>query len=88
MKGVILELRDRATFIPVLALRLEPESEEQRFLICRAGFPEVPEDRSIALFNLNCGSRVEYDPFAWGDRTFHFSHLHIIENFDSLKDGD
>lgn len=88
MQDKILEVRDRGTFIPVIALQIEPESQEQEFLICRAGFPTIPSDMSIILFSLNCNSSVEYDPFEWMHRTFQTAHRYIIENFDNLKDGD
>ena len=69
-------------------MKLEPEDSAQAYLIRRAGYSLEGTD-SIVLFNLNGGGRaVNYDPYAWGDRTFLTAHKYIIENFDVLKDGD
>jgi hypothetical protein len=85
MRILTLEIRDRATFIPVLAIKLEAVNVGQRYLIRRAGF-EVPND-NIILLRVDCG-QANYDPYAWGDRTFFTAHKYIIDAFDALDDGD
>lgn len=37
------EVRDKATFIPVLAVKLEPGCEADRYLFGRAGYGTMPE---------------------------------------------
>jgi hypothetical protein len=36
------EIRDRATFIPAIAVRLDPADERERYLIARCGFGVTP----------------------------------------------
>ena len=33
-----IEIRDAATFIPAVAIKMEPANEEQRYLMARVGF--------------------------------------------------
>lgn len=51
------EIRDRATFIPVLAVKLQPDCEADRFLIARAGYGLTPADQSkyVLLMRLDSG---------------------------------
>ena len=87
MRTLILELRDRATFIPIVAIDMNPSSEVQRYLLRRAGYAcdNVP---IIMLLRADSGGKSHYDPYVWGDRTFHVAHLYVQENWETLKDGD
>jgi hypothetical protein len=38
MKAKTLELRDTATFIPVLCVDMNPDNEGQRYLLYRCGY--------------------------------------------------
>ena len=38
MKIKAVEIRDKATFIPAIAIKMEPENEGQRYLLARCGF--------------------------------------------------
>lgn len=81
-----LEVRDRATFIPVVAINTEPSCEAQRYLLRRSGY--APDGRTILLVNLN-DARAQNDAYAWGNsRTMSTAHLWIEEHFESLNDGD
>lgn len=86
MQTKILEIRDRATFIPVLAFATAPTSEAQRYLLARAGFA----DRQIIVLRLSGIHTAQYDPYQWqgGARTMPIAHLYIRENWDTLSDGD
>lgn len=75
----LIELRDSATFIPCLAIRV---SGEDGYLARRAGYGEP-----CVLFGRLQGGRFAYDPYEWKDRTFKTAHNYIIEHFDDLKDG-
>lgn len=81
----ILEVRDKATFIPVLALRLLPEVEAEEYLCHRAGFGRT---KYILLTRLYMPSEMNYDPHAWPNRTMKTAHLYIKENWDWLVSGD
>jgi len=87
MKCKALEIRDRATFIPALAVSIEPENGEQRFLTHSAGFdPTGPP--CILLVKL-ASAFSNWDPYAWQDsRTMKAAHLYVKDHWDELKDGD
>jgi hypothetical protein len=76
----LLEIRDRATFIPAMAIRV---SGADGYLMRRAGF-KSPMVYLVALATERCC----YDPYNWGNRTMKGAHLFIAEHFDELKDGD
>ena len=86
------EIRDRATFIPVLAVKLEPGCEADRYLISRAGFSPDPERQStfVLLAQIYGGEgKCSSDIYYWGNnpRTFQIAHNYIIKHFDSLESG-
>jgi hypothetical protein len=80
MISKLIEIRDRATFIPALAVKFEAER-----LAWRAGFG--PGCTAVLLVYL-AERRAEHDPYAWGDRTLRTAHLYIEEHFDQLRDAE
>lgn len=92
------EVRDRATFVPVLAVQMVPWDERtverrggythevERYLLRRCGYPTEPP-YSVLLCRLDGSGRVAVDPYDWADRTFTTAHDYIEKNFDSLEDG-
>lgn len=90
MKVKILELRDRGTFIPVVAIDMNPDNEEQEYLLRRRGYP-CDGQPNIAIFSANAnGDPVWNDPYGWntGARTYPVAHEWIIEHWHELADGD
>lgn len=86
MQTKIFEVRDRATFIPVMAIAMLGTNDAQARLLKAAGFPSYsPPLITIARLD---GGDSNYDPYKWGDRTMHTAHKHIEANFDTLVDGD
>lgn len=95
-----LEIRDRATFVPALAVEMTPlnpydyyevipneeAAEAQRYLLRRCGYPLDPP--SILLTRLDGSGRATADPYDWGDRTFQVAHDYITKHWASLSDGD
>lgn len=96
----LFEIRDRATFMPVMAVRLlvvadcatEPDLAEN-WLLRRAGYApdqitRTNEEPYVILILLD-GGGAEYDPFSWrrGARTVPVAHQYIIENWDQLESG-
>jgi hypothetical protein len=84
-----LEIRDKGTFIPCLALRMTADNERQRYLLRRVGF-EI-EHPGIVLMVLN-DQKATSDAYEWssmgmGERTMPAAHLWIEEHFDELVDG-
>jgi hypothetical protein len=86
------EIRDKGTFIPVMAVRLEPGCEGDRYLFGRAGYGIVPEAqrRFVTLLRVDGGEGfATSDPYAWTGtaRTMTVAHKHIEEHFDQLESG-
>jgi len=79
------EIRDKATFIPVCAIKMSSDDEKESYLLRRAGF--VSGDH-VVLMRFH-DDESHYDPFRWDNRrTMTTAHRYIAENFDSLKSGD
>lgn len=91
MQAKTFEIRDIATFIPVLAIRLSPSCDRDRYLFARAGFGTSSKEqrRYICLAKMNGGSGIiSSDSFRWGDRTIQIAHQYIIEHWDVLDSGE
>ncbi len=88
MKVKTLEVRDEGTFIPVLCVDMNYDNEDQRYLLRRCGYP-CDGRPNILMTNLSAdGTPAWNDPYGWGGRTRPVAHNWIIENWDTLKDGD
>lgn len=85
MKAFALEIRDRNTFIPALAVVLTWANGPQKYLIERAGY--YGGGICVMLSHLSDGP-MHHDPYAWGDRTYFVAHRYIIDNWARIKDGD
>jgi hypothetical protein len=91
MEIKLFEIRDKGTFIPMMAIKLTPICEEERWLLSRAGFGRDIETQSeyIMLADLDGGEgKITSDCYKWGGRTYPNAHRYIQENFDKLKTGD
>lgn len=86
MKAKLLEIRDRMTFIAALAVELQPTDSVQAYYTRRVGYAH--DRTNIMLTRLSGEDKATADPYFWGDRTWQAAHLHIVEKWDSLKDGD
>lgn len=87
MKTKCLEIRDHATFIPVICLRPMPENEGQRYLLRRDGYSCDPEDMIVIMIDAQCRGAA-YDPYDWQGRTHRTAHDYIRNHWDDLRDGD
>jgi len=89
-KVKLFEVRDRMTFIPVLALCVDMHDMEmpvaERFLLRRVGYGA---NRCVIFTRLAAdGQLCHYDPWGWGDRTMHVAHRYVLEEWDELASGD
>ena len=88
----LFEIRDRDTFIPVMATQMDShENQAQAWLLRRAGFVDVndPSIRYILLCRFFGGRGECYcDPHSWSGRMMVTAHEHMILNWDQLEDGD
>lgn len=93
MNAKMIEIRDRHTFIPALAVQLEPANEEERWLLARAGFGREAEvQRQYILLCRIVGGGANpctTDPFQWDrfTRTYRVAHEYIRQHWDELRSG-
>jgi hypothetical protein len=82
MTTTYLEIRDRGTLIPALAITIAGEDDP---IARHAGFGERRLVILINLVRLEC----QYDPFAWSatGRTMKIAHLWIEKHLDALEPG-
>lgn len=80
MTTKLLEIRDRGTFIPALAIEV---SGADGYLMRRAGFQSAMI-YLVMLATEKCG----YDPYGWGNRTMNTAHHYIEREWYTLNDGD
>ena len=90
IESKVLEIRDAATRIDALAIRMKGCNPIQNYYFRCCGYPE--DGSSIMLMKLYDGKATN-DPYEWpaiaGDRrTMPVAHMWIINHFDELKDGD
>ena len=95
MEVKLFEIRDSATFIPVMAVRLAPTSGQESYLLSRAGYGLTPGDQSEYILLWRIAGEVQEatcDPYQWpgnpGVRTLPQAHQHIINNWSELASGD
>ena len=84
----IFEVRDRGTFMPVLAIQLFPANEAERYLLSRAGYGREAGDHKEYILLLEL-ERAPYDPFKHDTRarTLPVAHQHIIAEWPNLTNG-
>lgn len=90
----VFEVRDRGTFIPVIAIKIldgAPVTDQEQYLLRRAGYGFTSE--CVILVRAECSGvdrNATYDPYAWGQatRTYCVAHNYIIEYWDTLSTGD
>lgn len=85
MEVKILEIRDRATFIPMFAMKMQSYNSHEHYLLRRAGYSG---DYPCILFGRINGGHCHYDPYHWGNRTYTVAHDYITKNWDSVREGD
>lgn len=89
MQAKLLEIRDRGTFIPAIALRQSyPFVEADRYLMARAGFGLEFEQQfeHVLLFQI-ISEVCHYDPHTWPNRTMKTAHLYVLEHFEEIDSG-
>ena len=92
MVSKMFEIRDRGTAIPVLAIQLGSDNDQETWLLWRAGYCSNKDEqkRYVILVDVLGGCRkANSDPFDWGpnDRTRFNAHRYIEKHFDDLEPG-
>lgn len=83
----MLEIRDRGTCIPVLAIQMTSTDKLESAFLSRAGFGE--ESHQITVVKLHEG-KSNWDPFKWKSdpsRTMFHAHFYIEEHWNELENG-
>jgi hypothetical protein len=82
-----LEIRDKATFMPMFAFTTTSDLYEQDYLLRRAGYAP---DSDLVVFGYlaQSGMPACHDPYDWNDRTKQVAHAYIQAHWHELKDGD
>ena len=84
MKTKLFEIRDRGTFMPAMATQAKSSDEKETYLLRSSGFSNSP---LIVLYFLEL-NEGHWDAYHWGDRTRHYAHNYIQQNWDALESGD
>ncbi len=92
MQTKTFEIRDSGTFIPVLATKMRPDTEQDRYLFGRTGYGLTADEQAkyvIVVKIDGSGFGANYDPYSWpgGARTMREAHHYIIDKFDELESG-
>lgn len=90
MKVKTFEIRDRGTFMPMIAVKLRSDDNDRdRYLLRRAGL-DNDGSYQIALFNL-CRGYGNIDSYKWEGapvvRTLPVAHKYIEKHFYELETG-
>lgn len=93
METKLFEVRDRATFIPVICVKCKAANEAERYLLADSGYGiKEKEQESYILMGrlrdgeLRCNS---YDQDGYPSvRTLWMAHHHIEKHWHELKTGD
>jgi hypothetical protein len=86
----LFEIRDRGTFIPLLAVQCDPANEDERYLLAHAGFGKnaATQRRYVLCGEIDSGKfRMSYDPFDFPTGTLRQAVEHIQANFEALESG-
>ena len=87
MQIKLLEIRDRATCIPMLCVDATPASNIERRFLRYCGYP--CDEPSIIMTSLHAnGGKTSSDPYFWKDRTYSTAHHYITNNWEYIKSGD
>lgn len=85
----LFEVRDRMTFIPIIAVSPRDVSPAEKYLLHRSGF--LPSIQYVFVAKLSDILDWEYEPQAWerksGARTMTVAHMYIGAHFAELESG-
>lgn len=85
METKMFEVRDWATFIPVLCIAMQSDDQKERWLLARLGYDK---DTRLILLVWEGRGLASYDRNKWNDRTMTLAHGWITDHWNELKSGD
>ena len=89
MESKLFEVRDRGTFIVVVAVRMRPTAPSERYLLRHCGYAlDAAAPRLVAVARAQAdGGEFHYDPFGWSNRTMRHAHEYIASHWETLTTG-
>ena len=90
MEAKTFEVRDRGTFVPILAVKLVPGNEADRYLLSRAGYgpTRAAQAEYVQVIRIDGGEgKSDCDPTNWS-RTLQVAHQFILQHWKALESGD
>jgi len=93
METKLFEVRDRMTFIPVIAIKLSSSSEAERYLLAMAGYglQSIEQEKHILVGKAQTGElhyAYQHHPGYPGVRTMGIAHQHILKHYEEMNSGD
>ena len=79
-----IEVRDEGTCMPMLAIKMRPDSRVEAHFLWRCGYPR--DGHGVVLMHLS-NQKASSDPYEFGGRTWPAAHAYIIQHFDELMEG-
>lgn len=89
MEAKLFEIRDEGTSIPAMAIKPRSGSEQERYLMSRAGYGTTSDAHGNYVILVTLATmKAAYDEYEWGSRTMQVAHRHIIDKWPELTSGD
>lgn len=85
----VVEIRDRATLIPALAIKMRASDAHELFLFMHAGYP-ICSEPCVLLISIEAPCHSARCSDEWGERsarTMTTAHKWIQNHFDEIKSG-
>lgn len=85
----LFEVRDSGTFLPMIAIKLNPQNEAERYLLARSGYGLTAESHQqyILMAAITDNGILTYDQYSQPNRTRQVAHDYVITHFDELQNG-
>lgn len=80
MNAKLIEIRDRCTKIPAVALRTKAKNDEERAFFQSGGY----WGKNVVLIRLDYHIEAQHTSAEWGDRTMTAAHRYISEYYDEI----
>ena len=86
MEAKLIEIRDAATAIPAIVVRMDSNHVAERYWLGRQGYLHV----SVPWVLMMPLTYPEFhsDPNTWASRTFRIAHEYVQIEWDNIETGD
>ncbi len=84
----MIEIRDSATCIAAMAIKMVASNPIEYKFLWREGYPKNGSSITLMKLSDQKATNDPYDPVWQGARTMKIAHHWIIDNFDEINSGD